>query len=60
MRYAINPTKIAKELGWYPETPFADGIRKTVIWNLSNQDWVKSVTSGEYTKYYEQMYGNRN
>ena len=60
MRYAINPTKIAKELGWYPETPFAEGIRKTVIWNLSNQDWVKSVTSGEYTKYYEQMYGTRN
>lgn len=60
MRYAINPTKIAKELGWYPETPFSEGIRKTVLWNLDNQDWVNSVTSGEYTKYYEQMYGNRN
>lgn len=59
MRYAINPTKIAKELGWYPETPFSEGIRKTVLWNLDNQDWVNSVTSGEYTKYYEQMYGNR-
>lgn len=59
MRYAIDPTKIATELGWYPETPFSAGIEKTVRWNLDNQDWVDSVTSGDYQKYYEQMYGNR-
>lgn len=59
MRYAIDPTKIAIELGWYPETPFTVGIEKTVRWNLDHQDWVESVTSGDYQKYYEQMYGNR-
>jgi dTDP-glucose 4,6-dehydratase len=59
MRYAIDPSKVAKELGWYPETPFTIGIEKTVRWNLDNQDWVNSVTSGEYQKYYEQMYSNR-
>ena len=59
MRYAIDPTKIATELGWYPETTFRDGIRKTVKWYLDNNAWVESVTSGEYLKYYEQMYGNR-
>lgn len=59
MRYAIDPTKIATELGWYPETPFTEGIEKTVRWYLDNQEWVESVTSGEYQKYYDQMYGNR-
>ena len=59
MRYAIDPTKIVKELGWYPETPFEDGIRKTVIWYLENQEWVESVVSGDYQKYYDQMYLNR-
>lgn len=59
MRYAINPTKIARELGWYPETPFTKGIELTVRWNLDNQDWVKSVTTGEYQKYYNEMYLNR-
>lgn len=59
MRYAMDPTKIATQLGWYPETTFAIGIEKTVRWNLDNQDWVKSVTSGDYQSYYEQMYGNR-
>ena len=59
MRYAIDPTKIATELGWYPETPFTVGIEKTIRWNLDHQDWVDSVTSGDYQKYYEQMYGNR-
>ena len=58
-RYAIDPTKIKNELGWYPETRFADGIVKTIRWNLENQDWIKDVTSGDYQKYYEQMYGNR-
>lgn len=59
MRYAIDPTKIAVELGWYPETPFKVGIEKTIRWYLNNQDWVKSVTSGEYQTYYETMYNNR-
>lgn len=59
MRYAIDPSKIARELGWYPETPFAEGLEKTVRWNLDHQDWVESVTSGDYQNYYEQMYGNR-
>ena len=58
-RYAIDPTKIKNELGWYPETKFADGIVKTIRWNLEHQDWIKDVTSSEYQKYYEQMYGNR-
>lgn len=58
-RYAIDPTKINNELDWLPETMFADGIVKTIRWNLEHQDWVNEVTSGEYTKYYEQMYGNR-
>ncbi len=59
MRYAIDPSKIARELGWYPETPFTVGIEKTIRWNLDNQEWVNSVTSGDYQKYYEEMYGNR-
>ncbi len=59
MRYAIDPTKIARELGWYPETPFTEGIEKTIRWNLDHQPWVNSVTSGDYQKYYEEMYGNR-
>lgn len=59
MRYAIDPEKIATELGWYPETSFPVGIRKTVEWNLDNYDWIESVASGEYQKFYEQLYGNR-
>lgn len=58
-RYAIDPTKIKNGLGWYPETMFAEGIVKTIKWNLDNQEWVKEVTSGDYQKYYEQMYSNR-
>ena len=58
-RYAIDPTKIKNELGWYPETCFADGIVKTIRWNLEHQDWIREVTSGDYQKYYEQMYGHR-
>ena len=59
MRYAINSTKIAKDLGWYPETDFETGIRKTIKWYLENQDWVDEVASGDYQKYYDRMYGNR-
>ncbi|MDR3258725.1 MAG: dTDP-glucose 4,6-dehydratase [Fusobacteriaceae bacterium] len=58
-RYAIDPTKIVTELGWYPETPFTEGIEKTIIWYLENQDWVDSVVSGDYQKYYDEMYGKR-
>ena len=59
MRYAIDPTKIATELGCYPETPFSEGIVKTVRWYLDNQDWVDGVTSGDYQRYYDEMYSNR-
>ena len=59
LRYAIDPTKIHDELGWLPETKFADGIKKTIRWYLDNKDWWEPIISGEYTKYYEQMYGNR-
>lgn len=58
-RYAIDPTKISTELGWLPETNFDTGIVKTIYWYLNNQTWVEEVTSGDYMKYYEQMYGNR-
>ena len=58
-RYAIDPEKITNELGWYPETKFEDGIVKTICWYLENQDWVDEVTSGDYQKYYDSMYGNR-
>ncbi|NDV94049.1 dTDP-glucose 4,6-dehydratase [Dysgonomonas sp. 521] len=58
-RYAIDPTKISTELGWLPETSFDKGIVKTIYWYLDNQAWVEEVTSGDYLKYYEQMYGNR-
>lgn len=58
-RYAIDPTKIKNELGWYPETSFEVGIVKTIRWYLENQDWVKDVTSGDYQKYYELMYAEK-
>ena len=58
-RYAIDPEKITKELGWYPETKFEVGIVKTIQWYLENQAWVENVTSGDYQKYYESMYKNR-
>lgn len=59
MRYAMDPTKIATELGWFPETTFKEGINKTILWYLDNQEWVDSVTSGDYQKYYDEMYLNR-
>ena len=58
-RYAIDPTKTVKELGFYPETPFTEGIRKTIKWYLDNQWWVNEGASGDYQKYYDEMYGNR-
>ena len=59
MRYAIDPSKIARDLGWYPETDFETGIRKTVKWYLENQEWVNEVISGDYQKYYDEMYGGK-
>ena len=59
LRYAIDPTKIHNELGWLPETKFADGIKKTIAWYLDNRQWWEEIISGEYTKYYERMYGDR-
>ncbi|MCR5785248.1 MAG: dTDP-glucose 4,6-dehydratase [Eubacterium sp.] len=58
-RYAIAPDKIKKEVGWQPDTMFAEGIRATVKWYLENDKWLKNVTSGDYMKYYDGMYGNR-
>lgn len=58
-RYGIDPTKIKDELGWYPETPFEVGIVKTIDWYLANQEWMGHVTSGDYLKYYEDMYKNK-
>ncbi|MDO5444966.1 MAG: dTDP-glucose 4,6-dehydratase [Eubacteriales bacterium] len=59
MRYAIDPTKIHSELGWLPETKFADGIKKTIRWYLENEEWWDNIIRGEYQTYYERMYGNR-
>lgn len=59
LRYAIDPTKIHEELGWLPETKFADGIVKTIEWYLNNREWWETIISGEYQNYYEKMYGNR-
>lgn len=59
LRYAIDPTKIHTELGWLPETKFADGIEKTIKWYLENREWWEAIISGEYQSYYEKMYKNR-
>ncbi|MBR3098013.1 MAG: dTDP-glucose 4,6-dehydratase [Clostridia bacterium] len=59
MRYAIDPAKIHRDLGWLPETKFADGIRKTIRWYLENREWWEEIVSGEYQEYYRKMYGNR-
>jgi len=59
MRYAIDPTFIYDELGWLPETRFADGIVRTVRWYLDNKSWWENIVNGEYQNYYEKMYGNR-
>ena len=59
MRYAIDSRKLQKELGWEPSLQFEEGIEKTVKWYLDNQEWMDNVTSGDYQKYYENMYKNR-
>ena len=57
-RYAIDSTKLQKELGWEPSLQFEEGIEKTVRWYLDNQEWMDNVTSGDYMKYYVEMYTN--
>ena len=59
MRYAIDSSRLKSELGWEPSLQFEEGLEKTVKWYLDNQDWLDSVTSGEYQKYYESMYSDR-
>lgn len=58
-RYGIAPDKIKEELGWYPETPFEEGIVTTINWYLENHEWVKNVVSGDYQDYYKKMYEGR-
>lgn len=55
-RYAIDPTKLKKELGWEPSLKFEEGIEKTIKWYLENQEWIKNITSGDYKEYYSKMY----
>ncbi len=58
-RYAIAPDKIKSEIGWEPETMFAEGIKLTIRWYMEHMDWMANVTSGDYQKYYEEMYKGR-
>ena len=59
LRYAIDSSKLQRELGWKPQLRFEEGIEKTVSWYLENQEWLDDVTSGAYRQYYESMYHNR-
>ena len=58
LRYAIDSNKLKNELGWEPSLQFEEGIEKTVRWYLDNQNWMNSVTSGDYLNYYKLMYNN--
>lgn len=58
-RYAIDPAKIHRELGWLPETPFEAGLQKTVDWYVTHRDWWQAILTGEYQTYFEKMYGSR-
>ena len=58
-RYAIAPDKIKAEIGWEPETMFKEGIKRTIAWFFEHEEWMKNVTSGDYQKYYDDMYKNR-
>ena len=58
-RYAIDSSKLQRELGWEPSLQFEEGIERTVRWYLDNEEWVDNITSGEYERYYESMYGDR-
>lgn len=59
LRYAIDPTKIETEIGWEPKYNFDTGIKQTIEWYLENQDWWKHIISGEYSSYFDKMYGDR-
>ena len=59
LRYAIDSRKLKNELGWEPSLQFEEGIEKTVRWYLDNEEWINRITSGDYTRYYEEMYANR-
>jgi len=59
LRYAIDSSKLQKELGWKPSLQFEEGLEKTVDWYLSNEDWLNNVVSGSYGKYYENQYSKR-
>jgi dTDP-glucose 4,6-dehydratase len=59
LRYAIDSTKLQKELGWKPGLQFAEGLEKTVAWYMANEEWMKNVTSGDYQKYYDKQYTKR-
>jgi dTDP-glucose 4,6-dehydratase len=56
LRYAIDATKINKELGWKPSVTFEEGLERTIDWYLTNEVWLKNVTSGAYATYYEKQY----
>lgn len=58
-RYAIDASKLRRELDWQPSLQFEEGIERTVRWYLENEEWIENITSKEYTKYYDEMYGNR-
>jgi dTDP-glucose 4,6-dehydratase len=59
LRYAIDSTKLQKELGWVPSLQFEEGLEKTIDWYLENKHWLQNVTSGDYQKYYDKLYKNR-
>ena len=59
MRYAIDATKLKKELGWKPSLQFEEGLSKTIDWYLANEEWLSEVTSGNYQNYYEEQYEKR-
>ena len=59
MRYAIDASKLERELGWTPSLQFDEGLEKTVDWYLANEEWLDNVTSGNYQSYYEKQYTDR-
>ena len=59
LRYAIDSSKLQKDLDWKPSLQFEEGLEKTVEWYLENEEWLQNVTSGNYQSYYEDQYGKR-